>query len=106
MLAMPLGTCISRLKPNHVHGMSSGGHFLLVGRKSPGRQALGSHGGSIPRSGACRGGQALRNMGEGGWWQSKGGGTPLACQDKNSFGVPVVAHPTICEDAGSIPDLP
>ena len=58
VLAVPsclLGTCISSFKQNGVHGMSLGGHFLLTGRRSPVGEALNSHGGSLPRSGACRG---------------------------------------------------
>lgn len=49
-----LGACISSFKQNGVHGVSLDGHFLLTGR-SPVGKALNSHGGSLPRSGACRG---------------------------------------------------
>lgn len=57
-LSCLLGTCISSLKQNDVHGVSLGGHFLLTGRrKSPVGQAVGSHGGSVLRSGARKGGQ-------------------------------------------------
>lgn len=48
-----------------MHDMSLGRHFLLIGkRRPPVGQVIGFLGGNIPRSSACRGGQALRNMGE------------------------------------------